>query len=252
MQAFPKDSLNMQLGGSGPNNAKLNIDQYHGFGIEANKDYNHAALPDGDGYARRQLPERSASFNPIARSEPIHGQESTGLGTSTFLEGAPASRAAIQRRESEQEAADQAMASSLSRKKSLAQRIKSVRPRVNETGRMTSPEPFPAVVPTSPLDTGKSEQNVANPFFKDYDKEYEKKGAQIAFAEEQLKTAPRARAPSSPKRSGLGLERKLTADGLSAPTEDSKPSSGGFLSRVKSIKGPRSKTRERRNTEASS
>src|ERR1700761_8532247 len=194
MQAFPKDSLNMQLGGSGPNNSKLNLEQYHGTGIEANRDYNHAAVPDADAdLLRRPLPERSASFNPTARTEPVHGDESAGLGTSTFLEGTPASRAAIQRRESEQEAAEQAMAASLSRKKSLAQRIKSVRPRVNDTGRMTSPEPFPTVTPTSPLGTGRSEQNGVNPFFKDYDKEYEKKGAQIAFAEEQLKTAPRAR-----------------------------------------------------------
>ncbi|EXJ64376.1 hypothetical protein A1O7_00712 [Cladophialophora yegresii CBS 114405] len=257
MQAFPKDSLNMQLGGSGPNNSKLNLDQYHGRGIEANRDYNHAAVQDADAdYMRRPLPERSASFNPTARTEPVHGHESAGLGTSTFLEGTPASRAAIQRRESEQEAADQAMAAAgLSRKKSLAQRIKSVRPRVNDTGRMTSPEPFPAVSPTSPLGTGRSEQNGVNPFFKDYDKEYEKKGAQIAFAEEQLKNPPRARAPSSPKRSALTLERKMTAESVGPPPEEGKvggSGGGGFLSRVKSIKGGRSKTRERRNTEASS
>ena len=244
----------MQLGGSGPNNAKLNIDQFHGVGTEANKDYNHAAVQDADAdYLRRPQPERSASFNPTAKTEPLHGHESAGLGTSTFLEGAPASRAAIQRRESEQEASDQMMASGLSRKKSLAMRIKSVRPRVNEAGRVTSPEPFPAVIPASPLGTGRSDQNGANPFFKDYNQEYEKKGAQIAFAEEQMKTAPRARAPSSPKRGGMGLERKLTAESLGPQAEPSKPSGvGSLLDRVKSIKGGRSKTRERRNTEASS
>ena len=251
MQAFPKDSLNMQLGGSGPNNSKLNLDQIHGRGTEAHRDFNHAAVQDAEAdYMRRPQPERSASFNPTAQTEPVHGNESVGLGTSTFLEGAPASRAAIQRREIEQEAADQAMAAGLSRKKSLAQRIKSVRPRVNDTGRMTSPEPFPAAGPTSPLATGRSDQSTANPFFKDYDQEYEKKGAQIAFAEEQLKTAPRARAPSSPKR-GLTLQRTITGESTGPPREEVK-SGGGFLSRVKSIKGPRSKTRERRNTEASS
>jgi hypothetical protein len=252
MQAFPKDSLNMQLGGSGPNNSKLDLDRIHGRGHEANFDYNAAALADSEGgYGRRPLPERSASFNPTSRVEAVHGDESIGLGTSTFLEGAPASRAAIQRRESEMEAADQAVTQGLSRKKSLAQRIKSVRPRVNESGRMASPEPFPTA--TSPLATGKSEQNGANPFFKDYDQEYEKKGAQIAFAEEQAKANGRARAPSSPKRGALTLERSVTAGSIgppAAPPEESK-SSGGFLSRVKSIKGGR-KTRERRNTEASS
>ncbi|KAJ9609160.1 hypothetical protein H2200_006932 [Cladophialophora chaetospira] len=253
IQAFPKDSLNMQLGGAGPNNSRLNLEQYHGTGVEANRDYNHAAAQDADAeYMRRPQPERSASFNPVAQTEPVHGHESAGLGTSTFLEGAPASRAAIQRRESEQQASEQAMAAGLSRKKSLAQRIKSVRPRVNDTGRMTSPEPFPAAGPTSPLATGKSEQNGVNPFFKDYDQEYEKKGAQIAFAEEQLKTAPRPRAPSSPKRGGLALERKLTAESVGPPRDEGKSGGGGFLSRVKSIKGGRSKTRERTNTVTSS
>lgn len=253
MQAFPKDSLNMALGGAGPNNSKLNLEQYHGMGKEANLDYNGAAIPDADAdYMRRPQPERSASFNPTARTEAIHGDASTGLGTSTFLEGTPASRAAIENHKSEQEAAEQAMAAGLSRKKSLAQRIKSVRPRINEQGRMTSPEPFQTVTPTSPLGTGKSEPGGTNPFFKDYDKEYEKKGAQIAFAEEQVKNTGRARAPSSPKRGALALERKLTTESVGAPAEESKPSVNGFLNRVKSIKGARSKTRERRNTEASS
>ena len=250
MQAFPKDSLNMALGGAGPNNSKLNLEQIHGRGQEAHFDFNEAVARDADAeYMRRPLPERTPSFNPTAKAEPVHGNESIGLGTSTFLEGAPASRAAIQRREIEQEAQQQAMAQAgLSRKKSLAQRIKAVRPRVNDTGRMTSPEPFPA---GSPLGSGRSDQNGANPFFQEYDKEYEKKGAQIAFAEEQAKNAGRARAPSSPKRGGLTLTRSLTAESAGLPSEDSKSGGGGFMSRVKSIKG-RGKTRERRNTEASS
>ncbi|KIW88728.1 uncharacterized protein Z519_10774 [Cladophialophora bantiana CBS 173.52] len=250
MQAFPKDSLNMQLGGSGPVHKQLNLDQYHGTGREANLDYNDAAVYDDDGdYFRRPQPERSASFNPTARTEPLHGSETAGLGTSTFLEGAPASRAAIQRRDSEQEAAEQANAAGLSRKKSLAQRIKAVRPKIAEGGRMTSPEP--TATPTSPMGTSKSEQNGSNPFFKDHDKEFEKKGAQIAFGEEQAKNTGRARAPSSPKRAGLGLERRLTSEGTGPPPDDVKSGAAGFLSRVKSIKGGRSRTRERRNTEAS-
>lgn len=244
MQAFPKDSANMQLGGSGPVNSKINLEQYHGTGQEAHVDYNEAALGDEEAeYFRRPQPERSTSFNPTTRTEPVHGNETAGLGTSTFLEGTPASRLAIQRRESEYEATQQANAAGLSRKKSLAQRIKSVRPKITEGGRMTSPEPVGT--PSSPLASAKSEQANANPFFKDYDKDYEKKGAQIAFVEDQK--SGRARAPSSPKR-GLGLERKMTAES----TEEGKSggSAGGFLSRVKSIKG-RSRTRERRNTETS-
>ncbi|KIV79862.1 hypothetical protein PV11_07405 [Exophiala sideris] len=244
MQAFPKDSVNMQLGGAGPLNSKLNLDQYHGRGQEAHVDYNEAAVVDDDAdYLRRPQPDRAASFNPLARTEPVHGYETAGLGTSTFLEGAPASRAAIQRRESENEAAQQVNANGgLSRKKSLAQRIKGVRPRIGDHGRVISPEPLGT--PTSPLGTGRSEQNGVNPFFKDYDREYEKKGAQIAFAEEQKPN--RARAPSSPKHS-MGLERKLTSESVGA--EESK-TGGGFLSRVKSLKTrTRPLARERRNTE---
>jgi hypothetical protein len=104
---------------------------------------------------------------------------------------------------------------------------------------MTSPEPG-IKSPTTPLETGKSETN-SNPFFKDYDQEYEKKGAQIASAEEKQS---RARAPSSPRR-GLGLERKITTESVDGG-EDGK-SGGGFLSRVKSLKGgPRRARTERR------
>lgn len=108
---------------------------------------------------------------------------------------------------------------------------------------MISPEPVGS--PNSPLGTGKSEHNTANPFFKEYDQDYEKKGAQIAFAEDQ--NIGRARAPSSPRRGLAGLERKLTNDSF-GPEEGK--SGGGFLSRVKSLKG-RSRPRERRNTETS-
>ncbi|KIW15303.1 hypothetical protein PV08_05348 [Exophiala spinifera] len=247
MQAFPKDSINMQLGGAGPLNKTLNLDQYNGTGQEAHVDYNEAAVVDEDAdYFRRPQAERSASFNPIARTEPVHGNETAGLGTSTFLEGAPASRAAIQRRESEFEAQQQAQANGLSRKKSLAQRIKSVRqprPNLGDSGRMTSPEPVAS--PNSPLGTTKSENN-ANPFFKEYDREYEKKGAQIAFGEEQQKQS-RSRAPSSPRRGFAGLEKKLTGD---SPNGDDGKIGGGFLSRVKSLKGG-GRTRGRRNTETS-
>ena len=235
MQAFPEDSRNMSLGGSGPNNTKLNLDQIHGTGHEAHIDYNRSGLENGLGYdQRRGNSERSASFNPLERVEPVHGEESVGLGTSTFLEGAPASRAAIQRRATEDEYSAEPL-NGLSRKKSLAQKIRGVRP----VPRMTSPEPG-IKSPTTPLETGKSEAN-SNPFFKDYDQEYEKKGAQIASAEEKQ---GRARAPSSPRR-GLGLERKITTESVDGG-EDGK-SGGGFLSRVKSLKGgPRRARTERR------
>ena len=243
MQAFPEDSLNMKLGGSGPVNKHIDLNQYHGTTQEAHFDYNEAAVVDEDAaYMRRATNTREGAFNPHARVEPVHGSESVGLGTSTFLEGAPASRAAIQRRESENEAAQQAQM--LSRKKSLAQRIRGARS--NTIGnRNMSPEG----TPITPLDTTRSESNV-NPFFKDYDQEYEKKGQQIAIAEEQqqVETKSRARAPSSPRR-GLGLERTRTADSA-GPGEEGKQESktSTFLNRVKSLKGGRRIRPERRDT----
>ena len=240
MHAFPEGSLNMQLGGSGPLKKNIDIEQYHGRGQEAHGDFNEAAVVDEDAaYFRRPLPERSGSFNPHQRAEPIHGSETAGLGTSTFLEGAPASKKAIERRESEYE--QQAQQQGLSRKKSLAQRIRGNRS--NTIGnRAMSPE---GAAPVTPLDTGRSDSN-ANPFFKDYDQEYEKKGAQIAFAEEEQKRT-RARAPSSPRRElPAPLSRTKTADSMGP--EPGKSSGGGFLSRVKSLKGGRRARPERRDT----
>ncbi|KAK9448744.1 Pal1 cell morphology protein-domain-containing protein [Limtongia smithiae] len=38
----------------------------------------------------------SVQFDPVQKADPVHGEVSLGLGSSTFLEGTPASRAAIQ------------------------------------------------------------------------------------------------------------------------------------------------------------
>jgi len=244
MQAFPKDSINMQIGGAGPVHSKLDLAAYHGITQEAHVDFNEAAVVDEDAeFVRRTEQDRAAaSFNPIARIELVHGNETAGLGTSTFLEGTPASRADIAR-QTEIEAAQLANGGGLSRKKSLAQKIRSVRPNL-AAQRVISPEPM--ITPTSPEGAAKSNAN-ANPFFKDYDKEYDKKGAQIAFAEEQQKPG-RARAPSSPKR-GYGLERKMTGEstgGGGGGPEDGK-TGARFLNRVKSLKG---RNRPRRDTSA--
>ena len=71
-----------------------------------------------------------------------------------------------------------------------------------------------------------------NPF-DNYDEAYEKKGAKIQIAEQNNRDdaggiVKRAPAPG-------GLERRVTHDGLGG--EEQKPSGGGFLSRVKSLKG---------------
>ncbi len=246
MQAFPKDSRNMALGGSGPNNSNIDLAQFHGQGEEGYNDYSTSAVVDeyNDSIKRPNVASRNASFHPITRVEPLHGEESMGLGTSTFLEGAPASKAALQRRESDFDEVQSGSGSGLGRKKSLAMKIRGISN--NRTlaggGRTTPPDLDERRLrtPTSPLRSSQSVQD-NNPFFKDYDREYEKKGAQITFAEEK---ASRAGAPSSPKQRVLGLERKTTIESVG---EEPKTSGGGFLSRVRSLKGgPRKARAERR------
>ncbi|KAL9111857.1 MAG: hypothetical protein Q9227_003707 [Pyrenula ochraceoflavens] len=255
MQAFPKDSRNMMLGGSGPNRSNLDLNQIHGVTEQGFNDFSNTAGEDYvavNNAARPWNPERSQSygFNAHTKSDPVHGDESMGLGTSTFLEGAPASRAALERHQNEQETAmqQQNAGAGLGRKKSLAQRIRGInnRPGPGRSG-MTSPDSAGlerTMSPTSPgSGTPSSAKNERNPFFKDYDQEYERKGAQIRFEEDKLED--RVRSPSSPPRPG-GLERTGT-NGSIGGGEEAK-TGGGFLNRVKSLRGPKKPRPERRDT----
>lgn len=284
MQAFPANSANNVLGGSGPVNKNIDMAQFHGRGAEgftdfstsavrANKDnannnesyelYNGVSAP----VVRVAPPARSAAdppiLHPTSRVEPVHGDESMGLGTSTFLEGAPASRAALQRRESETEGSGFGGVIGLGRKKSLAQKIRGISNsnRSGGTGRMTSPETtlqdgWPT--PTEPLSAGGMRRiKESKPFFNDYDEAYEKKGARIQIAEEQNRVGGdpgfgggRVRAPSNPMRAPPNiLERRITNDGYTASARDAEgdgKSGSGFLSRVRSLKGGRKARPERR------
>lgn len=266
MQAFPANSANMALGGSGPVHSTIDLNKFHGIGTEGYKDY-------GTGYeasGRRPEAARGLSFDPYARTEPVHGEETFGLGTSTFLEGAPASRKAIERRESELEAQQRAelAAGGIGRKKSIAQRLRGMstgrpRPPYGE-GLIRSPDRYnsatspdeaaPPKIKSLPAQTqsagGPAKVPVTltdepNPFDSLYDEEYEKKGAQIKFAEEEKDaTTGRARALSSPKKSpGSPPERRATTENNVEGTDSGvevKPSVGaGFLNRVKSLKGGR-------------
>lgn len=239
MQAFPKDSINMVMGGSGPINKTLDYNKFHGFGQEAHRDYNEAAVVEEapQVYPRDPATDKHYGFNPTAQ-DLLHGDESIGLGTSTFLEGAPASRTAMQRRESENDAAQMDDRPSLGRKKSLAQRIRGVRP---TRDRFSSPDARNGTKSpplTGPI-TGQSEGG-ANPFFKDFNgapKEV-KDNTAITF-EEQPKPA-RARAPSSPMRNEL--ERRNTTDNTNIPEEPPAAKPSGLLGRMKSLKGGRKPT----------
>ena len=248
MQAFPKDSLNNVLGGGGPLNKKPDHKTFLGNNDEeAFKDYSKGGVgyaeyePYGNG-AVRPAPHRQEShvLSATTRVEPIHGEETLGLGTSTFLEGAPASRTAMQRRESEQTSPTDG--GGLSRKKSLAQKIRGINNRrdYGPSGRVTSPEGvYNATSPDAPVLTpGGSKITETNPFFNEFSKGDDSKKESITIVEPQI--TGRARAPSSPRRPfGERLERRVTSDGSSGGDQPPK-AGGGFLSRVKSLKaGPR-------------
>lgn len=245
MQAFPVGSANNILGGSGPVNKNIDLDTFHGRGAEGFTDFGA-----GEFKKRPELEGRSISYNPKDRADIVHGEETVGLGTSTFLDGAPASRAAIQQRESENQQAS--ADGGLGRKKSIAQRIRGIsQPRRgygDGNPRIMSPEArYGGGSPGSPAQAqsagGLMKSNEKNPFFDDYDAAYEKKGAAIKVAESENKDGP-VKSPSSPDGGARNpLTRAMTADSVGSPGE-SKPQSG-FLSRVKSLKGGRRPRPER-------
>jgi hypothetical protein len=226
MQAFPKGSTNMALGGAGPNNSNIDLNLFHGRMEEGHNDFSTAARNAETGV-----------IDPTARVDPIHGPQSMGLGTSTFLDGAPASRSAMARRQSENENSLAPNGGGLARKKSLAQRL---RGRAAGPGRITSPtDNLPPVAPqVSSSQSGSARANERNPYFQEdeYDEEWDKKGSSI----EARLGGGRVRSSSSPKQ----MERKTTND---RPYEESKLNpgggGGGFLNRMKSLRKPKPERR---------
>ena len=236
MQAFPKDSLNNVLGGSGPLNTRPDHATFMGNGEdEAFKDFANSAALEKMG-SSSNMPV----FDPLSRGSILHGDESMGLGTSTFLEGTPAARTTIQRREAEKASDPDG---GLARKKSLAQRIRAInRPGPREfqpSGRMTNPEGVyarrspPADMPTPTTASAGPYGSAAerNPFFADFD----------GMKTEETITVRRTDNPRSPTSPVRGLERRATTDATSPDDGLGKPP-GGLLARVKSLKGGR-KTR---------
>ncbi|KAJ5668581.1 uncharacterized protein N7477_007151 [Penicillium maclennaniae] len=229
MQAFPKNSSNMALGGAGPNNSNIDLNLFHGRMEEGYNDFASSGVQRSG----------TVSFDPLQRVEPVHGAESHGLGTSTFLDGAPASRAAMARRQSENEQ-QLAQGGGLQRKKSLAQRL-----RGKSSAREGGGYSYPAAPAMGSSHSASSRGNEKNPFFQDYDEEWDKKGSRIQ--ESRLESeGGRMRSSSSPKQP-TGLERKTTNDRY----DDSKLSSpgGGFLNRMKSLRKPRPERPARRTSD---
>jgi len=255
MQAFPEGSANMALGGAGPLRSRIDLDKFHGRGEDAFADYAVTRKAD------------TTIVNPHDRVEPVHGNETEGLGTSTFLDGAPASRAALQRRESEDPTQMEggAMGGGLTRKQSIVQRfrgmsnsrrggpagLRSPEARYNDAFESSPPRygSGKAVSAGGPARAVYTKENEINPFDNDYDTAFEKKGAEIRTVEQQGGLAPR---PSS-----NGLTRSVTTDSPAVrgssneedrPLAASSSGGGGFLSRMKSLKGGRRVRPERRDT----
>lgn len=240
MQAFPKDSVNMSLGGSGPLNSKPDHKALMGkHDEEAYLDYNRGHKnqqpPIYEEPAQTMSTKDAKLFDPHSRASIIYGDESLGLGTSTFLEGAPAAQTAIQRRQAE--SAQEGLEQGLQRKKSLAQRIRGINrgPRdMSNRSRMTNPEgaygPRSGELPTG-ISTGER-----NPFFNEFDKN----GEERINVRRQDSSAMSPTSDNSPPR-GYGLERRATTDASAAmAAEPAKPQgSSGFMTRVKSLKGGR-------------
>lgn len=241
MQAFPKDSLNNSIGGSGPLNARPDYRTLMGNGDdEAFQEFSSKA--GGQPTDKLPIVPQVGVFDPLKRSSVLHGDQSLGLGTSTFLEGTPATRTAIQRREVEKE--KDVQDNPLQRKKSLAQRFRSINrgPRDPNASRAFSTDGGPG---SSQSANGRYNTET-NPF----DEFDSKRGEDVLTV--RRKDSSGFQSPNSPPR-GVPLERRSTTDGNdeSAPIKipSSRPPipaevappkpSGGLLSRVKSLKGGR-------------
>ncbi|KAI5464547.1 Pal1 cell morphology protein-domain-containing protein [Mariannaea sp. PMI_226] len=219
MQAFPKDSLNNSLGGAGPLNAQADHSIFMGQGNgEAFRDY--AA---GGRSSNRREP---VIFDASSRGSIVHGDESHGLGTSTFLEGTPAARSAIAR--SMQDQAQQSSEGGLQRKKSLAQRFRGIN-KAGNPNRSVAEGGYTRISPEStPLARSGSTDN--NPFF-DFSKD-----------EETLTVKPRDPSPPTEARRpsvGLVLERRSTTEATTTLEDGAGSKPSGLLGRMKSLKGGR-------------
>ncbi|KAI1755867.1 Pal1-domain-containing protein [Xylaria castorea] len=232
MQAFAKDSANNTIGGAGPLNKRPDHKLFMG-----QEPHDASSM-----YATRKDPNKPRThemelFDPKQRGDVEYGEETLGLGSSTFLEGTPATRTAIAR--NQEESAQEAAETGLGRKKSVVQRFKSIKrgPRDYESGRVTSPEayqghsPRPSL-PSAGISAGMGERN---PFFAEFDNKAEERiNVRRKDSEAMTPLTP-------PPAHGASLERRSTTDAtMDGPAEgQTRQAGGGFLSRVKSLKGGR-------------
>lgn len=146
--AFPIDGANNSLSAVDPNRDRYATENQ----ILGRSEEGEAFQDFSTGTARPlgRSHDNASTFDTTIKSNPIHGNTTAGLGSSTFLDGAPASRTAI-------EASAQQQQQGLGRKKSLAQRFRGgaagqgppvvVRRTSEQRGTSTGPSP------TSPGDS---------------------------------------------------------------------------------------------------
>ncbi|KAI0385180.1 Pal1-domain-containing protein [Hypomontagnella monticulosa] len=232
MQAFAKDSANNSIGGSGPLNARPDHAQFMG------QEPHEASSMFGGTKGKNGSKSEATFFDPKQGNEFVNGDETLGLGTSTFLEGTPAARTAIQRNQAEAE--QEVLEQGLGRKKSVVQRFRSMKraprePRnYGDAGRVTSPGGSSYPPRTGDLPTSSS-TGERNPFFNEFDKTEERISVK--------RTDSNPVSPVSPPAAGISLERRSTNDGIAtvveSPDGTSRPGGSGFMSRVRSLKGGR-------------
>jgi len=150
---------------------------------------------------------QSTSFDPRLKTELVHGVESAGLGTSTFLEGTPAPKSAIEKATAEE---DDGV---LVRKMSIVQKIKSRR----ATSGDRSPPPYLPMA--RPLSSSTTNGNTAAPA--SLEAAYNSVFKEAQFVE-RVENAPTAN-PSTRERADSG-------------GSDKGGNAAGLLGRVKSLK----------------
>jgi len=234
MQAFPEGSANNALTGFGPVSKKGDYSNYAGTGDnEAFSEFSTGRRGSAPLDEKRPSAIRATSFDPVARIEPVHGDETLGLGTSTFLDGAPASRKAIE----EQKELDRqnvilgdkqksGFGGGIQRKKSLAQKIRSISG--NRPGYQNG-LPSPSEERSSPRYTPRKDSS-SNPFFSDYDTAYDKKSEVISVVKRDDDQKGRDRAPSSPSRIRIKDDQPEKSEGGGGSS---------FIKRVRSLSKPK-------------
>ncbi|CAN6628462.1 hypothetical protein TRVA0_011S03004 [Trichomonascus vanleenenianus] len=114
VKAFPVDGANMTLnGGLDTRDKYATENNILGRGVdEAYNDFNHG------GRTPAKQNGTVTTFDTSLRNQPVHGDLTWGLGSTTFLDGTPASRDAVKLAEKEAQTAQ------LGRKKSIVQKLR--------------------------------------------------------------------------------------------------------------------------------